>query len=166
MKKLILLLLLLPCFAMAQTTFPVNDKGIVEYKNTVDVNASKEEIYLRAKTWIAKNFTAPNQVIKMDDEKAGILKLTYDLPFIDDFNITSSLQITYKDNKYQYSFSDIYVLTEPHLQKNMTAEGILTRIKDSKKPSKFLTNYVESGDKVFKHMEKSLIEGLNTSRDF
>lgn len=172
MKTIFFILLALPLILKvhAQELFPESNNGTVEYKNIIEVQANKEELYKRLKLWIAESFKNPSGVIKMDDPNNGLLKLIFTSPFIDGRILYTSLQIEIKDNKLRYTFNEIYTPVEPAFQNNMTAEGINRRIKEKtdkgKKPMKFLIDYVTSADKIIKNMIQSLTDAVTNKNDF
>ncbi len=172
MKRVFLIILSMTVILklQAQQLFPENNNGFVEYKNIIEAQANKDELYKRVKLWIAKSFSNPLGVTKMDDPNNGILKLIFTTPFIEGRTLYSSLQIEIKDNKLRYVFNEIYTPVEPAFQKNMTAEGINRRIREKTdkghKPMKFLVDYVISADKIIKSMISSLTESAINKNDF
>jgi len=173
MKKLLLIVLILSGIRAVKaqvTLFPENGAGVVEYQNVVELNGTKDRLYNSAKQWIAKTFANPADVLKMDDFETGIIKLTYNSQFIEGYSITQSMEIEIKDNKYRYTVNNIYLPVPANIQDNMTAEGINRRIREKtdkgKKPLKFLTDCVVSGDIIVKTMIASLNNGMKTSDTF
>jgi hypothetical protein len=154
----------------AQDLFPTDSNGIVEYKAVIESPGTKEDIYRKMKVWVSKTFNNPSDVLKMDDPDAGIIKLKYSIPFIDNNTLFTSLLLEIKENKIRYLFTNIYMPVEPQFQKNTTAEGINTRIKEAtdkgKKPMKFLTSYVTVADAQVKTMIMSIQKALNNPDEF
>jgi len=129
MKKLIIALLLFPCFAFAQydavseVGLPIKD-GLVVYERVVDVKGMKKsDIYAASKKWITDNFNSSKRVIQTEDYDAGQLigdgSTTAKVSEKNRYNkIEFKLQINCKDEKYRIRF----------YQMNITAvtSGVLT----------------------------------------
>jgi hypothetical protein len=154
----------------AQELFPSDSNGTVEYKAIIETSGAKDDLYKKAKLWIAKSFSNPSDVIKMDDISSGLIKLTYSAPFIEGYNLVASMLIEIKDNKIRCTVNDIYLPVEPHLQNNMTAEGINRRIKEKTdkgaKPLKFLTDAVIMGNIQITSLVTSLKQSFAKTDDF
>ena len=111
MKKLILLLLLIPLFNFAQNNNPVLSISGVEAV-VVDVNnKSANEIYDNLKKWVMKSYRNPDEVIKADIPNEQIRINGYNRGFFQgkalstfDYDVTYMLTLDIKDNKYRLSF--------------------------------------------------------------
>lgn len=92
--------------------------------NSISINATKDELYNRAKKWTAHSFKSSNDVIKLDDKENGkiIIKgsVYYDAPAFKPGTLYSgyyNFEFTFdcKNGKYRYNFSDAYF--QPNNQK-------------------------------------------------
>lgn len=123
MKKLILLLLLLPAAAFAQvydysTDLPIKDGAIV-YEKTVDgLDLKKDKLYSISKKWIADNFVSAKSVIQSEDYNTGqiIAKGVSNIPnkptllaLLGDQKYKYSVQFDTKDGKYRMRIYDIAI---------------------------------------------------------
>ncbi|GDX53515.1 hypothetical protein LBMAG27_25620 [Bacteroidota bacterium] len=85
--------------------------GMVIYKSIQKIDsASKDELYSRAKVWIATTFNSANDVIQLDDKTNGqiIIKGKYSFK---NYNIESfiplNISIGIKDGKYKIEITEI-----------------------------------------------------------
>lgn len=116
-KFLLVLLISLPSFLFAQT-LPVNlETKKVEYTGIIEVNASKENLFWWAKNWISRTFNSPDELIQVRDEEylaiEGLAMIDY-IPlnqppsaFVE-IPMHFTLALDFTDNKYRYTFSNIY----------------------------------------------------------
>lgn len=110
MKGLLIALILLgtniTAFAQPSIPFPTVD-GKVNFSEVVSVDgASKGDLYLGAKTWIAGNFRSSNDVVQLDDEENGVIIGKGRI--VDDgktWDFTFKFQV--KDQRYKVEFYDI-----------------------------------------------------------
>jgi len=84
MKKVLLVLLFIPTLLIAQQrekydtvnpiyeeVFPI-ENGRIVFSEVVPVdNVSKDELFVRANSWIARTFNSPKDVIQFNDKEAG-----------------------------------------------------------------------------------------------
>jgi hypothetical protein len=99
MKKIIIVLLLLPLFSMAK-----------EYTDVIQIEGKNaDQLYKSAKKWLAVNFNSSKDVIQMDDasEKKIIGKGTFQvtegkglIQILNTVYLTFNLQ--FKDGRYKY----------------------------------------------------------------
>lgn len=111
MKRLLLLMMLLPFFGFSQKLdslrMPLNNDGKVEFMEVVELKNSKSnDLFNNAIQFIAENYNSPETVTKLSDRTAG--KLIVNTFFIIDKNhhINCVLQIDVKDGRYRYVFRD------------------------------------------------------------
>jgi hypothetical protein len=118
MQKLLLILLIsFPSFLVAQN-LPIDfETKKVEYTGIKDVNASKAELFSRAKNWASTTFNSSEDLIQTRDEDylaiKGLALIDYTIP---DQNASEAIEIPmhftlaldFADNKYRYTFTDIY----------------------------------------------------------
>jgi Domain of unknown function (DUF4468) with TBP-like fold len=144
-----LLLLLLPVYALSQNV-PV-EKGRVIYENEVAVpNASRAELYSRAKDALAQleRYASPN--VYRDSPDNGEMEATGSIP-IDKKNhqekyaVGYHLQIQVTDNKYSYRIDSVQLL---HYKRHKTKE----------KPVEDLLKDVNNSDKVAVETEMQVNE--------
>jgi len=104
---------------------PLKD-GKVTYTNVIHVDSiSKEEIYKRAKQWLAHNF----EYTKNDDKDELINRgyIQYGL-----FKIWQTITIKIKNGKYKYEITD-FTFSDGHIDQNIEGNyGSITKKSDSK----------------------------------
>ncbi|AIM38285.1 hypothetical protein KO02_17535 [Sphingobacterium sp. ML3W] len=119
MKKIFLLLLMLPLFTKAQkvvdrVTMPTKD-GSVFYEEvvSVDSNLVKNVLYIRALKWFADNFNDSNEVKQVEDKEngkivgSGIFESRKNVLTGGFDRISFMIDITVKDGRYRVQFYDI-----------------------------------------------------------
>jgi hypothetical protein len=112
---LTIVLLLLPAFAFCQDSVK-NTVDSFYFKLTDSTQATKSELYTRARQFIALQFKDSKAVIQMDDKEAGKLigKGVFVLYAVAALGISSGSYIEFtvtidvKDNKYRCVLSDFY----------------------------------------------------------
>jgi hypothetical protein len=112
MKKILLLLLMLPPFiSRAQDTvafsqLPLDTANALYYYKTVGSapNVKKAELYGRAKIWATFAFKSVKNVIQLDDPEGGnfIIKA---ISVNSKYNMNFSMRFTVKDEKYRLIIS-------------------------------------------------------------
>jgi len=129
MKKLIVVLILVLLAGCMVTRFrPSLDPDEQQVTYIDEHEKSKNDAFVAAHTWIAKNFNSANDVIQMQDKEAGVLivkaafvysYIAFKDPFITTpgsgvLNYTLSVQV--KDQKMKMEFltgdADSYLLKE------------------------------------------------------
>lgn len=77
------------------------------------IHEGKDQLYIKAKSWLAKVFVSAKSVIQMDDKEAGKIigkgMISYDDGaeyYTTHFAISYTLTINVKDNKYRLILSD------------------------------------------------------------
>jgi hypothetical protein len=112
--KITLLFFLIGINAFPQKeTLPINkETKLIEFSDLVFVDSAltQNELYLRAKEWMARNFKSAKDVIQMEDKEAGIIigKGYFSLREGKSCKIYFTLKIQVKNNRYKYWFSDFY----------------------------------------------------------
>ncbi|MCZ8216643.1 MAG: DUF4468 domain-containing protein [Cyclobacteriaceae bacterium] len=99
--------------AQTKHSLPVIDDKINFSEVVVVDSASKDELYTKAKIWLAENFISANDVIQFDDKENGIVigkgiirvKEGGLTPRIKIWRFTVKIQV--KDGKYKVNFYDI-----------------------------------------------------------
>lgn len=95
-----------------------NDVGQVEYSEVVQVpDASKNELYNRARLWFADAFNNSESVLEVDDREAGILvgtgwsSMMYSkfLALAGEHRLWVTIKIQVKENRYKYTINSIQV---------------------------------------------------------
>ena len=118
MQKLLLIILIsFPSFLVAQN-LPINfETKKVEYTGIKDVDASKAELFTRAKDWASTTFNSSEDLIQTRDEDylaiQGLALIDYTIL---DQNASEAIEVPmhftlaldFADNKYRYTFTDIY----------------------------------------------------------
>lgn len=114
MRKFLLIIFLLPLFAIAQPV-PTDGNGKVTFVKpvAVDTMLNKNLLYSNAKSWIAANYRSPKDVILLDDKDVGIIKLRAYSDLYIKYIMTLqekmwyTLTIYMKDGRYKYEITDI-----------------------------------------------------------
>ena len=111
MKKIFFLLLLTPIMCYCQ------DTKNFEFTLIDSVQATKDELYVYAKSWMATTFVSSKSVIEMEDKEAG--KIIGNGEFVQRENslfgnqvgvsiISFTITVDVKDNKYRCILSDFF----------------------------------------------------------
>lgn len=110
MKSIALLFLLIPSLLFSQKP--------IEYTEVVTVSAAtKDQLYLAARKWVAENFRSSNDVVQMNDKEAGEIVGKGNFKYIPKIytysdavkgRIEFDFQISVKEGRYRYSFHDFY----------------------------------------------------------
>lgn len=112
MKYLVLVLICLPFLAYSQLSY----EKVVEVDST-----SKNILYNRAKSWVAKSLENPERAINLDDAESGTIILNlnfkYDCKLSTGFArysgyISYNLELFFKENRYKFRFSNFIHPTE------------------------------------------------------
>lgn len=111
--------LLLLNFSTSAQNFPVDAAtGFISYADTVRVDsASAKKLYSRAKAYFVENYKSAKDVIQLDDTSKIISKaytdvyFDYKLPFAAPVasKLFYTLKIQFKENKYRYELTNLYV---------------------------------------------------------
>lgn len=133
MKKLILVLFLIPLFSMAQ-----------EYTDIIEVpNKKAHQLYISSKEWFALTFKSVNNVIQMDDSLSGKLigkgsTICYETTCIGEYlyDIDFNVAIAVKDNKYKASITDILVGIRFNADPRIVMDPEMIRLSSITQPKK------------------------------
>lgn len=128
MKTITLLIASIFSISLQAQSFPINQNGDIEYTDVITADGySKDDLYIQARSWMAKNFKNANEVIQMDDKEAGriIGKGVVMLSNASTFGwINYTLEIQLKDGRYKYSISN--VRHELPIGSKIVTPGVLT----------------------------------------
>ncbi|HVW97488.1 MAG TPA: DUF4468 domain-containing protein [Mucilaginibacter sp.] len=122
MKKLLLLLLLIPIYTSAQESDYVPNIQVdsasrkIDFKGVVQVDGvSKEKIFMRARDWFTREFEVAKAIVVMDDISSGHLTargnyfgnrkrgiITVNFPY----GVTFTVDLHIKNGKYKYEITD------------------------------------------------------------
>lgn len=142
-KLLLILFIIVPSFLFAQN-LPINfETKKVKYTGVIEVNGSKSELFLRAKNWASTTFNSSQDLIQTEDEDylaiKGLALVDYSIP---DQNTSDMIEIPmhftlaldFADNKYRYTFTDIYFENSNDLNLGIIPieETILSRTEQEK----------------------------------
>ncbi len=122
MKPLILLILLLPLTLLGQDIdLPFNkETGKVIYEGVVEVDSnSADQLYAKAKLWLANSFVKSKNVIDLDDPTSKTIVANGNAPVIimgnlgkeDGGYVSFKLSLFFKDGRYKYvltNFEHVY----------------------------------------------------------
>lgn len=116
MKKLLLVIFLLPLMAKSQTIpvlLPEKD-GRVLYEEVVEINKSQQQLYQNAKYFMVTTFRDANKVIQNDDKEIGQIigkgNTSHSISYMNQhffYTDRFTIQVDCKENKYRYKIFDI-----------------------------------------------------------
>ncbi len=87
----------------------------ISYSDVVSVDSSltKDELFIRAQTWVFETFKNPGNVIQMSDKNAGLIAGSGSMLFTTKIGlgnpsgwISFNFKISVKQGKYKYEFSN------------------------------------------------------------
>lgn len=110
-----IIVLILTAFSLnAQVDLPIDSStNKITYSGVVNIDStSKNDLYAKAKEWVALAFKSANDVIQLDDAPNGKL-IAKGITVIKSGkypagNINFTLKIETKDNKYRYEITDLH----------------------------------------------------------
>jgi len=130
MKKIVLILICLPIFAIAQkhkrdvkqqidtvpNIMPVTNQ-VIMYTGVVALDSTipKAELFNRAKSWFVTTYRSAKDVIQMEDKDAGILigkgifNIIYNGGFfegIQNVSVYHTIKLYFKDGRYKYEITE------------------------------------------------------------
>lgn len=123
-KPLCTILLFLPILLYSQiiSELPQNEFGAIYFNkiNKID-SVSKNELFLRSKTFFVNNFKSAKSVIQLEDKEAGvIIGKGYKYIVANSEALVSTacdiyftIKITSKDNKFRVEIYDFYGMSQP-----------------------------------------------------
>lgn len=161
MQKLLLILLIsFPSFLVAQN-LPIDfETKKVEYTGIKDVNASKAELFSRAKNWASTTFNSSEDLIQTRDEDylaiKGLALIDYTIP---DQNASEAIEIPmhftlaldFADNKYRYTFTDIYFENSNNPNSTIPIEQTVL---SKKEQEKIINEHLNSSDPNLSESER------------
>lgn len=108
MGKLLFIFLMIPISCFSQS-----DSTEFQFVKIDSVNYSKDELFLKAETWLANSFVSSKSVIQMKDKDAGKIICKGVFAYVDKevgstthFDIKFSLEISVRDKKYRIKLYD------------------------------------------------------------
>ncbi|MDR2010655.1 MAG: DUF4468 domain-containing protein [Bacteroidales bacterium] len=118
---LIIFIILLATISNAQDfTFPLNEKGKVEFSETVQSDKSQKELFEITKDWVIAVSSNYKDVVVDEDKEEGYItlkggmQLSYSFnPFAGQFynNMSLVMKIKCSDNQYTYTIRNISITT-------------------------------------------------------
>jgi hypothetical protein len=159
MKKILLLILLLPLFVNAQSRkdtlkwakdtmvlahLPIDSSGAISYKIIDNApGISKDQLYDRAKIWSALAFNSAKNVTQLDDKNGGTIVIqaltedSYEWKFFGStyvikYDLRFSIQITVKDSKYRLIMTTFRIETFPSQYTSAATYTLESRYKSLK----------------------------------
>jgi hypothetical protein len=159
MKKLTIFILLLNfsnVFSQQQDIIPVVESKMIFSKIVEVDSANKDELYLRAKVWIAEAFKSPTNVVQLDDKASGqilIKGIIYSWMSGKQHTVYSTLKIYLKENKAMLEITD-FIINDGSTDFNLEAwETNQKRLKGC------LESVKEESTKLTESFAKSIIKG-------
>jgi hypothetical protein len=140
MRKILLIVLLMPLFVTAQQN-PKSDLPIdsitkkVTYTLVREIPGVKQrQLYLRAKEWVAINFNSAQNVIKLDDTSKLVIKAFSSYTQVVKKKVTDTklwftITISLKSSKYKFEVTD-FETQLPGQEKEMAELFIQPSLKD------------------------------------
>lgn len=110
MKKILLLSAFFISLKSFTQDLKIDSTGKYSASAVVEVSATKDELFNRAKQWIALRYTSANNVIQLSDKENGeiICKGNFAVNlFMKQGWIKHTLILEFKDNKFRYTFTDL-----------------------------------------------------------
>lgn len=156
--KNILLVILIPFISFSQK---------IEFiKIDSNLNQSKNELFIKAKTWLANNYVSAKDVIQLEDKEAGklIAKGFHKVPMKSVFGnvvsydqIWSIATIEVKDNKYRITINQFNHVAGPNLYGKPDGASYGSLDNDEKPKGMFYSK------KMFAFLKK---EAIKSAKDF
>ncbi len=110
MKKFMVALML--CFVSIMCwSIEIKETSIVfpEYQGVVTSNIPANDLYTKAKLWIAENFRSANDVIQLDSPETGTIVCkgiyVYDAGKLSEARVHMTFKIEAKENRFRYTIS-------------------------------------------------------------
>jgi hypothetical protein len=154
---------------MAQVSLPIDPTTrLISYSQVVQVpNASKNELYARAKIWFASTFKSAQSVIQADEKEAGVLigkgwQQVYvrilGTPL--SVKLWYTVKLSFKEGKYRYELTNFMFESEPspsdRTPQPIAAENYTAQVNKKGELTAIARNHVNSLDKAARSTEKSL----------
>jgi len=114
MKKMLLVLLLLPVLLMAQKELPKDESGKINFTEVVEAKGlSKGELFANAEAWFGSYYRSP-KVIQSKDDMDGIIvgksmfKVYIDIETKDRAGVVKyTIELAIKEGRYKYSIANL-----------------------------------------------------------
>lgn len=157
MRKLLIIVLLLPAFCFGQDT-------LISYTYTHEINLTKDDLFGNAKRWIASNFNSYKNTINYEDKEAGEISGVGEFGFKSGmiFGAKYKYSISIREAKWRLKIDNIELKYFMDMHKAMFTSGIVSyqnELLDS------LTSVKDSLDKVDdKSLKKSELKTLTANR--
>lgn len=174
MTKLLLFFSLLPVFAFSQTdTLQKNSNGQYEISEVVSVdNTSADDLYSRAKKFVAINFKSGKAVTQLNDDNSktvvgkGVatmkIKISIGSPVYQPMDYTFTIQC--KDNRYKYVISDFLFYNTGDLKTTKALEDESYWLKNKRAEKMWLDikeQTTEQMNSLISLLKKSMTENNN-----
>jgi hypothetical protein len=160
MKKLLLIVLLLPLFAKAQDTIGLKlpiKAGTIIYERIEPVGKQKRELYINARRWFVDYFKNTRAAIQTEDRNNGLMTGTgyIQVPVTDQLNkgyypVKFTIQVDSKNNMFRYRLYD-FTFESDNANGTFPAESLVAR----------LTGTSNTGPT--KHSSRRLLENLEAA---
>ena len=160
-------------------TIPVFSQDPIIFTDVVQVeNATKGDLYNRAKFWLTTAYNSPNDVIQLDSKEEGQIIGKANFEYVPSVvsgsaqiegSINYTLNLSFKDGRYKYEITDF--THEPYgNQYGKTSMGLITKEEECPNPKPMAKGW---SNKVWKDIKNqieeytsslsaNLIEGMNT----
>lgn len=96
---------------------PVNESGLIEYTEVVELNGTADDLYSAAREWFSKSYNSAEDVLQMDDRQSGKLigrafQQIYSSTLGEKLYYTISVFV--KDGRYKYSITELGIQSYPN----------------------------------------------------
>jgi hypothetical protein len=158
-----------------QNQLPVDEQtGQIIYRKIQNVEGvGSDELFARAKYWVANNYVSANDVIQLDDPKNGILVVKGNIPTEEfDGRVNHTLEIGCKNGKYKVEYKNLtlrwFVNSNPSITVTARWEEYaiedcypaMDKVEGFKAHKKFVIRATNKMDQSIKASLKSLDEAM------
>ena len=134
-----------------------------EYQGIVTSNIPSNELYTKAKLWIAENFKSANDVIQLDSPETGTIVCkgiyVYDKGKITEMRVHMTFKIEAKDNRFRYT---ITVTDMRAGTKDMSGYSMYAKSPEGKYATKFSDDFRKQ---IILWMDGITNAGINSNSD-
>lgn len=132
MKKIIILLMIIPLFSFSQVPMTV-ENGSIFFESVYKVDStSRDVLFNRALDWVGKTFSSPDDVISYQNIETGTIQASYSMDYqlvsLSKLPFQANLEILFKEGRYKVRISNFknqqgYSIESYLLKKDGTYRG-------------------------------------------
>jgi len=164
MKRILLIIALLPVVAFAQILSLPREQGKITYIKVIEVQGSVDDLHSRAAEWFARYYTSSDNVIQVDehDKMIGKALLPVYRKGLHGGNMHYTIKLEFKEGKYRYIITDFY-------HTNVTGQygwGSIEKMYDptSAFNRRTFDGYLRQTDETIKALTESLSEAMQSAQ--